>query len=183
MKTETQPNESLCLCVSTHADWFMRFLPTYGGIKIQYFNLAILSWTENCANLNGFWLHQLLLSFSQPNAPLTKWLQAWIHSDCNERSSEQEKISSLQFRLGRPFKVSNVKRYGWSASFDRPLVGEEEEPKGEKDGQGKNFGSLNVLMSINKTPKKRPITNLITQLELRVMNKPFLSWGCVYQIS
>lgn len=32
--------------------------------------------------------------------------------------------------------------------------------------RGKNFGSLNVLMSISEVPKKRPITKLITQLEL-----------------
>lgn len=102
--------------------------------KIQYFNLVTLSWTENCANLKWFWLHpkQLLCSVSQPNTPLTKWLQAWIHCDCNERcSSEPEKSSAQQFRLERPFKVSHVKRYGWQASFDRPLV-REKEPKGGK---------------------------------------------------
>lgn len=169
----------------THAGWCLCSLPTYGGIRIQYFNLAILSWTENVVNVNEFWpyLKQLLLSFSQPNAPFTKWLQAWIHSNCNERcSSEPENLSALLFRLGRPFKVSHVRRYGWQASSDTPLAGEERKLVG-KNALGKCFSSFSVLMSINKSPKKRPITNFITGLVLWVMNKPFLSWGCVYQIS
>lgn len=49
--TETYLNELLQL---THAGWVLCSLLTYGGIKIQYFKLAILSLTKNGAILNTF---------------------------------------------------------------------------------------------------------------------------------
>lgn len=115
-ETENHLNELLRL---THAGWFLCSLLTYGGISIQYFNLAILSWTENCANLNGFWPHlrQLLLPFSQPNAPLTKWLQAWIHSNCNARCScEPDKIIRAAIQTRQTLQSEPCQEV-WMAGF------------------------------------------------------------------